>query len=781
PLTLSVDLIMRNPKWIGSSPGDPYWSEDSKRIYFMWNPEGAESDSLYVVSARGGQPRKVTAAEQKKLPSRFGVYNRKRSEKVYAKEGDIFLFNLKTMQEFQITRTTETERNPFFSGDEQKVIFSKNNNMYMWYKKDGKMVQLTDFRKGKKRPEQQEPRSPQEKWLKQEELKLIRVLKERHEKAEEARKRREKEVQKKPKTIYLGEKRVKNILLSPDETVVTFLLSKSPKGNKRTIVPNYVTETGFTTDIPGRTKVGAAQPSYRMGIYNIQKDTVIYLATEDIPGIHEKPSFLQDYPKKKTAKKSEKENRGKMTPTKKEKERGVYFQGPYWSDDGRHVVIVAFAQDNKDRWLLLLAPQTGKLRNLDRQHDEAWIGGPGVRGWRRSQNVGWLPDNRRFWFQSEATGYSHLYTVDVVTGKKTQLTSGKFEVFSPRVSRDKKQWYFTSSEVHPGERHFYRMPRNGGKRTQITTLTGNNQVIMSPDEKMLAVRYSYSNVPWELYIMPNKPGAKPVQTISFLTDEFKSYPWRDPEMVQFKARDGAGVYARLYRPENPKAKGPAVVFVHGAGYLQNAHKWWSSYFREYMFHNLLVDHGYTVLDMDYRGSAGYGRDWRTAVYRHMGGKDLTDQVDGVKYLVKKYDVDPKRVGIYGGSYGGFITLMAMFTTPDVFACGAALRPVTDWAHYNNGYTANILNVPFLDSLAYVRSSPIYFAEGLEGALLICHGMVDTNVHFQDVVRLAQRLIELGKENWQVAIYPVESHGFREPSSWTDEYKRIFKLFEENLK
>ena len=109
PLTLSVDLIMRNPKWIGSSPGDPYWSEDSKRIYFMWNPEGAESDSLYVVSARGGQPRKVTAAEQKKLPSRFGVYNRKRSEKVYAKEGDIFLFNLKTMQEFQITRTTETE------------------------------------------------------------------------------------------------------------------------------------------------------------------------------------------------------------------------------------------------------------------------------------------------------------------------------------------------------------------------------------------------------------------------------------------------------------------------------------------------------------------------------------------------------------------------------------------------------------------------------------------------------------------------------------------------
>ena len=200
-----------------------------------------------------------------------------------------------------------------------------------------------------------------------------------------------------------------------------------------------------------------------------------------------------------------------------------------------------------------------------------------------------------------------------------------------------------------------------------------------------------------------------------------------------------------------------------------------------MFHILLVDYGYTVLDIDYRGSAGYGRDWRTAIYRYMGGKDLSDQVDGAKLLVEKFNVDPKRIGIYGGSYGGFITLMAMFTEPGVFAAGASLRPVTDWAHYNHPYTSNILNIPQADSLAYVRSSPIYHAEGLEGALLMCHGMIDTNVHFQDVVRLSQRLIELGKENWEVAIYPLEGHGFREPSSWTDEYRRIFKLFETHLK
>src|SRR5438874_1074810 len=199
-----------------------------------------------------------------------------------------------------------------------------------------------------------------------------------------------------------------------------------------------------------------------------------------------------------------------------------------------------------------------------------------------------------------------------------------------------------------------------------------------------------------------------------------------------------------------------------------------------MFHHLLMSKGYLVLDIDYRGSRGYGREWRTAIYRHMGGKDLEDNVDAARWLVEKLDVDSKRIGIYGGSYGGFMTLMAMFTTPDIFATGAALRPVTDWAHYNHPYTSNILNNPQDDPEAYRRSSPIYFAAGLKGTLLICHGMVDTNVNFQDTVRLVERLIELRKENWEVAPYPVEDHTFDRADSWADEYKRILKLFTEQL-
>src|SRR5436309_2900069 len=136
---------------------------------------------------------------------------------------------------------------------------------------------------------------------------------------------------------------------------------------------------------------------------------------------------------------------------------------------------------------------------------------------------------------------------------------------------------------------------------------------------------------------------------------------------------------------------------------------------------------------------------------------------------------------YGWSYGGFIASMAMFTRPGVFAAGAALRPVTDWAHYNHPYTARILDQPQEDSVAYQQSSPIYFAQGLRGRLLICHGMVDDNVNFQDTARLVQRLIELKKEHWEVAMYPAERHSFTRSDSWTDEYRRILRLFEETLR
>ncbi len=765
---LTVEKIMRDPKWIGVAPTNLFWSEDSRQLFFNWNPDKLPGDSLYSISLVNRIPRKVNPSLRRSLPS-AGVYNLAHTKKLYEKNGDIFLLDLPSSRNLQITATLEREFNPVFSSDEKKVLFTSGMNLYSWEIAGGLFAQLTDFRKGTKKTDPKP--GEQEKWLKADQLAWFQVLKERNANKKASDKQQKSDRPRHPREIYIEEKNIDQVQLSPDEKSITFRLTKLANP-KNTIVPNYVTESGFTEDIPSRSKVGTVQNTYELQVYLIVKDTVLSVKTDDIPGIFDAPDYKKDYPARLQPGGKEKEKQAGDKPIP----RPVILFGPLWSEGGKYNVVVARAQDNKDRWLLTLDVATQKLKLIDRQRDDAWVGGPGT-GFGRGA-LGWINDHQ-LWFQSEETGYSHLYAYDFVTGTKQALTSGPYEVQTAELSGDKKYFYITTNEVHPGEKHFYKLPATGGKAEKLTTPAGANEVTLSPDEKWMAIRHSGSNKPWEIYLQENKTGAKPQQVTSSLSEEFKSYAWRDPEVTTFNARDGASVYARLFLPAHPN--GAAVVFVHGAGYLQNAHKWWSSYFREYMFHNLLTDRGYTVLDMDYRGSAGYGRAWRTGIYRFMGGKDLTDHVDGAKWLTEKYGIDPKRIGIYGGSYGGFITLMAMFTTPDVFAAGAALRPVTDWAHYNHGYTSNILNEPAADSLAYAKSSPLYYASGLKGHLLICHGMVDTNVHYEDAVRLTQRLIELGKDNWELASYPVEDHGFVEPSSWTDEYKRILKLFEAYLK
>jgi dipeptidyl aminopeptidase/acylaminoacyl peptidase len=775
--TLSVEKIMRDPKWIGISPSNIRWSDDSKRIYFNWNPNNTERDELFSVSPSDMKPVKVSIEEQKEFPSDYGAWNKKHTLKLYEKDGDIYLEEQKTGKIRQLTNTVGLESNPTFNGDESRVLYVSGDNLFSLNLNGGGIVQLTNFsrsvaaapvqptgprRRGRAAVAEQSAGNDQEKWLRAEQLELFDIIKlKAHDKKLDSIEEKEFEP-KKLKQINTGGRGIGAVELSPDGRYITYRLVKYPLDEKRTVVPDYVTASGFTEYIPNREKVGGPQASYQSYVFDRQRDSVYEINTSSIPGIKDLPDYLKDYPE-------ELKQRTKLNA-----DRQVSIRGPYWSEDGKYAVVIIRAQDNKDRWIMKVDPETGNLTVLDREHNDAWVGGPG------QGNYGWA-DNTHFYFESEASGYAHVYTVDVTNGAEKQVTSGKWEVQTLQLSNDKKTFYFTANMDHPGITNFYKIPVSGGEPVKITTMKGMSDVTLSPDEKWLAIHYSYTNKPWELYIQPNKPGAAAVQVTHSTTAEFNSYPWRDPAVITFKNRYGSDVYAHLYLPKTPDPAKPAVIFVHGAGYLQNVDYGWSYYFREFMFNNMLADNGYTVLDMDYSGSAGYGRDWRTAIYRHMGGKDLSDQVDGAKMLVEKYGVNPKHVGMYGGSYGGFMTLMAMFTAPGVFASGAAIRSVADWAHYNNGYTSEILNLPYTDEKAYRQSSPIYFADGLKGNLLMLHGMVDQNVNFQDIVRLTQRLIELHKDNWQLAPYPVENHDFEQPSSWTDEYKRIYKLFETTLK
>lgn len=788
--SLTVEKIMKDPKWIGTSPSNLVWSQDSKTVYFNWNPQGNTADSVYAVAVGGGEPRKTTYAESQKTNALSNaVYNSSYTLMTYAYRGDLYLVDLKTGKTTRITQTEETESAPRFLQKDEWIVYTRNQNLYGWHIASGITQQLTNITRGAETVTAPAfgggaqrgggfggggaargggttaATGTQEQWLQQQQLELLSVLKERKQKrdarADFLKQNKDTDTL---KPIGIGDKLLQGLQISPDGRFVTYRLYQAPSSGKNTIVPDYVTESGFTTDIPGRTKVGAPLGRYDFYVFDKSRDTLMLVGIDSIPGITDVPDYVKDYPKKFS---------NRRTPV-----RGVMIGGPYWNESGTYAVVDIRSQDNKDRWLMQLDAATGKLSLLDRQRDEAWIGGPGVSGF--GARLGWINENQ-FYFQSEATGYAHLYIYDLSSHTKKALTEGKYEVQAVELSRNKQYFYLLTNEEHPGKQNWYRLKTDGSKKEKITSMEGGYEVSMSPDEKWIAYRYSYTTKPWELYLQENAPGKKPVQvTNKGMSDEFKAYAWRDTKVITIPSRDGAQIYGRVFEPAAGKKNGAAVIFVHGAGYLQNVHYWWSSYFRETMFNNLLADQGYTVIDIDYRASSGYGRDWRTGIYRFMGGKDLDDHVDAAKFLVEKYGVDAGRIGIYGGSYGGFITLMGLFTTPDVFKAGAALRPVTDWAHYNHGYTSNILNEPYNDSLAYARSSPINFAAGLKNHLLICHGMVDVNVNFQDAVRLSQKLIELGKDNWELAPYPVEDHGFVEPSSWTDEYKRILKLFNRTL-
>ncbi len=750
---LTIKSIMRGPELIGQAPRAVRWTDDSKWFYFRWLPGGGEwtdSPELYRVPAEGGEPQVVPEEEADSLGIFFagGALSPDRRQRVTSMGGDLYVVDRRSMTVTQVTETRDGERSPRFSADGEEIYFREGDNLFSIAA--GSIRQLTDIRSGRAPSEEGEAEG-QKGFLEIQQEELFEHIRNRKARSEEMEALRERRDAEQPKPLYVPEgERVGSLNIDPRGRYVAVSLSKPAPGATRTIVPAWVTETGYTEDLTVRTKVGDQTGDSRIGILTLATGEVVWL---DL-----------------TPEEGEGEEKGPDTDLST-----AYFAG--WSDSGEHGLVKAISYDYEDGWIYSVDAATGELTLLETVHDDAWIAGPCSFGCE-----GWIPGSERAYYVTEATGYAHLYAIDADGTDRRALTVGDWEVLRVSIPEDRSRFHLHTNEGSPFSQHFHRMDFDGSDRTRITEGVGFFQVTPSPDGERLAVIHSRANRPSELYLAENGRGIELDQITVSPTAEWLTFPWIEPEIIHFPAQDGVQVPARIYRPSDVGAQpnGAAVVFVHGAGYLHNVHNYWSSYYREYMFNHFLAANGYTVLDIDYRGSAGYGRDWRTAIYRWMGGKDLSDQVDGVRYMVEHEGVDPARVGLYGGSYGGFITLMALFTEPDVFTAGGALRSVTDWAHYNHGYTSRILNLPQEDEEAYRKSSPIYFAEGFKGHLLMAHGMVDTNVHFSDVVRLAQRLIELGKENWEMAVYPVESHGFQEPTSWTDEYRRIFELFERTI-
>lgn len=773
---LTLEQVMADPDWIGNAPQSAYISDDGKSVFYYQKRKGSRDRDLWKLDLATNQSVKVPLKDLFTVDNGYGVLSPDGHLKAFNNRGDLWIKYLSSGELRQLTRTNRNEGRPQFIGN-AKVAFRQGYSFYSLDLNSGMIseiasVAFTDD------PRQEESKNALEK----QQSRYFDYIKKRQE-----QRKLTQEISKKiddssdldaAGTWYFGKnKTLATFSLSPNgRYLLVGVLPKSSPG-KSDNMPHFVTEDGYVKNEKVRALVGTRQARnetlYMLDLFDGSKTKVDF---SSLPEIDKDPLASI---KKATAKRTGK----KFKPHKGNRDLAVFTWNPNrgvsWTNNGSKVAVMLFSDDNKDRWIVEIDGK-GKSKTLHHLQDEAWIN-----DWDFNY-FGWLNDNETLYFTGEDTGYSHLY---LTSGSKPKaITKGRFIVNNVNKTNDGRYLYFNANKKHPGIYEVYRYDTASKNVEAITNLGGMNGYKLSDDGSSMVVSHSNALNPTELYFLDlNQQSVSPRKLTDSTSNRFKSIDWAAPEFVQIPSREAdLPIHARLYKPKNFDNQGaekyPAVIFIHGAGYLQNAHQGWSRYFREFMFHTFLTQQGYVVLDLDYRASKGYGRDWRTAIYRQMGTPEVVDLKDSADWMAKNTHVDREKIGIYGGSYGGFLTFMALFTEPDAFAAGASLRPVTDWVHYNHGYTSNILNTPAIDPEAFEKSSPIEYAEGLNKPLLIAHGMVDDNVFFKDTVRLVQRLIELEKtEYFETAIYPIEPHGFTEPSSWLDEYKRIYYLFEKHLK
>ena len=771
PAPLTLSQVMADPDWIGNPVEDFWWAWDSRTAQFEQKREGASVRDAWSVAVDGSAAaRRLEDAARAGLDASGAVYDATRTRMAFVRNGDVFVRDLRSGALQQLTRTNAEEALPQW-GDDGALAWRVGNDWYRWSPAAG-VVQAATLQA------QDPPGTPPEADdLRERQLRLIDTLREDRARREAARVQNEAwraaDPTRAPAAVYLGDEvEIADSALSPDgRWLLVVTTAKGASEGQAGKLPVYVTESGYEEFEDVRTRVGRDAPlPHALWLVDMASGEPRELDFGVLPGIGEDPlAELRAAAGKKPLKGDR--------PVRVETDADGTGPAIHWTGDSRNVAVLLRSVDNKDRWIATVDTANASLRARHRLYDGAWI------NW-GFNDFGWLPDNRTLWYLSEESGWSHLYTLDTSgAGNAVQLTHGQWEASQPVVAADGRSFYLLCNHASPIDYEVCQVPVGGGDVREVTALDGVERFAQSPDGRLLLVRHSADYLPPQLAVL-DAAGGGARELTDTRSAAFKAIDWRPAQRVLVPSQHGAGnLHGKYYGPATmtPGRAYPVVMFVHGAGYLQNADLHWPDYFREQMFHNLLVQRGYVVLELDYRGSEGYGRGWRTEIYRNMGHPELEDYLDGLDWIVANRQGDRDRAGIYGGSYGGFLTFMALFREPGVFKAGAALRPVADWTQYNHEYTSNILNTPDIDPDAYLRSSPIEFAAGLQDHLLIAHGMIDDNVFFKDTIDLVQKLIELRKDDWWVAPYPMERHGFVHPDAWYDEYRRILELFDATLR
>ncbi|MFU8812944.1 MAG: prolyl oligopeptidase family serine peptidase [Balneolaceae bacterium] len=460
---------------------------------------------------------------------------------------------------------------------------------------------------------------------------------------------------------------------------------------------------------------------------------------------------------------------------------GVQRTSPAATHSGNYILLDYSDAALKERRVHLFDTRNDSESILFDDQTEGWLHGTALRT---------APRTDRAFLLSEQSGWNHLYLLDFPRQQVTQITSGEYEItWADWV--DDQTIVYANNQADYGERHLFLYDLQSDSHRQLTADEAYRyQFSLSPDRSTLVYAKTYFNEPYDLFMIDLANPGEELQLTHSVPDRFHDHYWQTEQYVRFTGRDGeTGLAMSVLYPEdyNPERQYPVVVFAHGAGSLQNVYKGWSNnYWREYMFHQYLTYHDYIVVEVDFRHSTGYGRAFREDVTDWMGRYETEDIVDGLDWLQEHTGgaLDLGRVGIYGGSYGGFMALYALTAEPERFHAGAALRKVTNWRNYyyaNPWYTLPRLGDPDEVPEHYDRSSPLTYADELQHPVILLHGLIDDNVGFQDAVQYAEALIQSRHENFEMMMYPTERHGFTSPNSWYDEYLRIFNFFEKHLK
>ena len=452
-------------------------------------------------------------------------------------------------------------------------------------------------------------------------------------------------------------------------------------------------------------------------------------------------------------------------------ETDIYIPRVNWLVDSKHLAIQRLNRAQTTLDLLIADAATGKTRTALSENDSNWIN--------VSDDLYFLKDGKRFLWSSERSGYRHLYLFGLEGKQLAQITKGEWEVSAvDAVDEARGLVYFTATEKSPLERHLYRVTLDGTGLTRLTKQEGTHGAVFAPNAAAFYDTYSNAAAPprQDLY---RSDGSRIGTINENKIAELGDYHLSPMEYLTVKSRDGVELNASIIKPPdfNPQKKYPVLVYTYGGPHAQVVRNTWGG--ANFLWHQLMAQKGYIIFSVDNRGSAGRGHAFETPLHFRMGAQELSDQRDGAQYLKSLPYVDSNRIGIWGWSYGGHMTLHAMFEAGDDFKAGFAGGPVTDWRYYDSIYTERYLGLPQKNEKGYQDSSPVKYAGQLKGKLLIAHGTGDDNVHFANTLSVINDLIEAGKYV-EVLAFPGRGHGVSDPPARRVLMHRVTQFFLDNL-